>query len=154
MQLRRKGRNAYLAEDVDEVIAKLKKELADARDVAFNARRDLGRARSGFDVIGASATASASSNDPAINLEDRHARLIADIAARQRLLAELDAAILARRDYLVELADQLIAWANSLGGQRRRPDQVASDLLDSRVDEYLDATEIDRKSRAFLGMDG
>lgn len=152
MQLRRKGRNAYVAEDVDEFIARLKQELVDVRQQLTDERRQAGR--SGVDF-----TAPTLANDVAVaQLHDRHARLAQEVAARQALIVELDEAIGARRDYLMQLADQLMTWAGTLGPERSsgRPLRASADDLvaEGRVDDYLEATEIDRKARAFLGIEG
>jgi hypothetical protein len=161
LQLRRKGRNAYVADDVDALLAALKREIADARMEAYEARRMLM-------IHGPGSMAPAEVEQPVVDLRDHAAAteeldaLDATIAERQRALAELDEAIATRRRYLRDLGQQLVAWADrpitptagvgdgevTVDGEQRWNRTAA---YDQQVQDFLDDTDVDTASRSFLG---
>lgn len=139
-QLRRKGRNGYVASDVDTMIAHFKRELADAHEQAYNARLHLQRARQAAlfmpppppapyvppaapaAVAPATAVAAAA---PAIDMTDANGErrrlineiatleqarnsLIGEITQRRLQLADLDEALVQRRNEVTSVAEELL----------------------------------------------
>ena len=162
LQLRRKGRNAYVAEDVDALLAALKLEIADARMEAYEARRMLIVHGPGSMQPAGDATVDLRNGPDPEQAAERDA-FDAQIHERRQALAELDEAIATRRRYLHELGQQLIAWAgrpapsgtapNGAPATSGDPRWNRTEQFDQQVHDFMHDSDVDTASRAFLGLD-